>query len=201
VNNSSEPPAVSANSGGGDNLDRTSVTGNAGDLDEAVAIVRNYLTCEFTTVFRDGMPQTWPVSAMLMQDGRLMLCTSIGFPQKVFNVRRNHKVSLLFSEPLGSGLSGSGAVLICGDAAADNKVISDMTATPELAALVRTIFERQPSSTLMSSFVGRRMFWPYYLRLTIYVTPARAWYWPTKDFATEPKALDVKELCRVASGS
>ena len=201
MSNSRQSPAGSANSGGRESLDRASTPASTGHLEDAIAIMRNYLTCEFTTVFRDGTPQTWPVSALLMHDGRLLLCTSIGFPQKVFNVRRNQKVSLLFSEPLGSGLSGAGAVLICGDATADNKMISDMTATPELAALIRTIFERQPSSTIMSSFVGRRIFWPYYLRLTIYVTPARAWYWPTKDFATKPKALDVKELCRVASGS
>ena len=201
MNNSTNPPVVSDNSGGGDDRHRTFATGSTGYLDDAVAIMRNYLTCEFTTVFRTGAPQTWPVSALLMNDGRLLLCTSIGFPQKAFNVRRNQKVSLLFSEPLGSGLSGSGAVLVTGDAAADNKVISDMTATPELAALVRSSFERQPSSAFMSSFVGRRMFWPYYLRLTIYVTPVRAWYWPTKDLTTEPIPLDVKEFRRVASGS
>ena len=29
----------------------------------ALDIIRDYRTCEFTTLFRDGSPQTWPVSA------------------------------------------------------------------------------------------------------------------------------------------
>jgi hypothetical protein len=68
----------------------------------AVEVVAKYRTCEFTTLSRDGSPQTWPVGALLLADGRFLLCTSIGLPQKAFNIRRNAKVSLLFSEPTGS---------------------------------------------------------------------------------------------------
>src|ERR1700750_2663642 len=108
---------------------------------DATAIIRSYRTCEFTTVFRDGTPQTWPLSPLLLQDGRILLCTSIGFPQKAFNIRRNPKVSLLFSEPAGSGLPSAGAVLICGDAVADDRVIADMTTVPELGELTRIVME------------------------------------------------------------
>jgi Pyridoxamine 5'-phosphate oxidase len=82
----------------------------------ALDIINDYFTCEFTTLSRDGSPQTWPVSPRLLTDGRLLLSTSIGLPQKAFNVRRNPKVSLLFSEPTGSGIKQPGAVLIQGDA-------------------------------------------------------------------------------------
>jgi Pyridoxamine 5'-phosphate oxidase len=167
---------------------------------DALAILENYRTCEFTTVFRDGSPQTWPVSSLLLDDGRFLLCTSIGFPQKAFNIRLNSKVSLLFSEPTGSGLSGSGAVLIRGDAVAEDRVVADMTSSPELVDLMRTVIERQPSSKFMSSFVGRLLFPSYYWRLAIYVTPLHAFYWPTRDFAAAPERIDVKELCHVASG-
>ena len=67
---------------------------NSENISDAVAIIQSYRTCEFTTVFRDGTPQTWPVSPLLLGDGQFLLCTSIGFPQKVFNIRRNPKVSL-----------------------------------------------------------------------------------------------------------
>src|SRR5262245_49032823 len=166
----------------------------------AMAIIENYRTCEFTTVFRDGTPQTWPVSALLLGDGRFLLCTSIGFPQKAFNIRRNPKVSLLFSDPTGSGVADPGAVLICGDALADDNVIADMTAVPELADLARTVMERQPSSTFMSSFIGRRLIPSYYWRLAIYASPVSAYFWPTRDFAATPERLDMKELRHVASG-
>jgi hypothetical protein len=169
------------------------------DVSAALSIIRGYRTCEFTTVFHDGTPQTWPVSALLLEDARILVSTSIGFPQKAFNIRRNPKVSLLFSEPTGSGLNTSGAVLMCGDAVAEDRVISDVTERPELAALVETVFERQPSSALMSSFVGRRLFFPYHLRLVIYVTLTQAWYWPSRDFGSAPLGLDLKELRHVAS--
>src|SRR5215470_6231126 len=155
----------------------------------AIAIIENYRTCEFTTVFRDGTPQTWPVSALLLGDGRFLLCTSIGFPQKAFNIRRNPKVSLHFSEPTGSGLSSAGAVLICGTAVAEDRVIADMTSVPELGELVRIVMGRQPSSRFMSSFVGRQVFPSYYWRLAIYVTPVRAFFWPTRDFTMTPELL------------
>src|SRR5690349_20635124 len=132
-----------------------------GSASDAAAIIRNYRTCEFTTVFRDGSPQTWPVSPLLLPDNRILLRTSIGFPQKALNIRRNPKVSLLFSEPAGSGVPTAGAVLICGDAVAENRIIADMTTVPELAELTRIVMARQPSSTMMSSLVGRRMFPSY----------------------------------------
>lgn len=167
---------------------------------DTLAIIENYRTCEFTTVFRDGSPQTWPVSSLLLRDGRFLLCTSIGFPQKAFNIRRNPRVSLLFSDPTGSGLSDSGAVLIRGDAVAEDRVIADMTSSPELVDLMRTVIERQPSSKFMSSFAGRLLFPSYYWRLAIYVTPVHAFFWPTRDFAAPPERIDLKELCHVASG-
>ena len=55
-----------------------------------------------------------------------MIATSIGLPQKAFNVRRNPKVSMLFSEPTGSGVAEPGAVLIQGDATAEDRIVSDM---------------------------------------------------------------------------
>jgi hypothetical protein len=145
------------------------------------------------------MPQTWPVSALLLDDARFLVTTSIGFPQKVLNIRRNPRVSLLFSEPTGSGLDTRGAVLISGDAVAEDRVVSDVTDNPELATLVQTVFERQPASRLMSSFVGRRLFSSYHLRILIYVTPSRAWYWPDKNFESPPQSVDLEELRHVAS--
>jgi len=166
-------------------------------LSPAVDIVVNYRTCEFTTLFRDGSPQTWPLSPLLLEDGRFLLCTSIGLPQKAFNIRRNGKVSLLFSEPTGSGVTEPGAVLIQGDAIAEDRVVSDMMADPELATLMETVFARQPAGAFMSSWLGRRLFPFYYVRILIHVTPRRAFFWPTRDLSSPPQELDLKELNRV----
>ena len=151
-------------------------------------------------MFRDGSPQTWPVSSLLLRDGRFQLCTSIGFPQKAFNIRRNPKVSLLFSIRPVADYRTRAAVLIRGDAVAEDRVIADMTSSPGLVDLMRTVIERQPSSKFMSSFAGRLLFPSYYWRLAIDVTPVHAFFWSTIDFAAPPERIDLKELCHVASG-
>ena len=96
-------------------------------------IINDYFTCEFTTLSRDGSPVTWPVSPTLLPDGRFVAATSIGLPQKAFNIRRNPKVSLLFSDPTGSGVTEPGAVLIQGDATAEDLIVTDMLSNPDLA--------------------------------------------------------------------
>jgi hypothetical protein len=44
----------------------------------------------------------------------------------------------------------------------------------------------------MSSWLGRRLVWAYYLRIVIYVTPHSACYWPDRRFAAEPTRLEVQ---------
>jgi hypothetical protein len=160
-------------------------------------IIDNYFTCELTTLSRNGSPVTWPVSPRLLADGRFLLTTSIGMPHKAFNIRRNPKVSMLFSEPTGSGVAEPGAVLIQGHATAEDRIVTDMASDPDVAALLETIVKRQPAGAFWSTSIGRRVMWPYYLRILIYVTPRRALFWPARDFGTPPHELDVREVRRV----
>ena len=146
----------------------------------ALDIINDYFTCEFTTLSRDGSPVTWPVSPRLLADGRFLTTTSIGMPQKAFNIRRNPKVSMLFSEPTGSGVAEPGAVLIQGDATADDRIVTDMSTDPDLASLLQTIVGRQPAGAFL-----------------IYVTPRRAFFWPTRDFSAAPEELDLGKVRRV----
>jgi hypothetical protein len=164
---------------------------------DALDIINHYFTCEFTTLSRDGSPQTWPVSPRLLTDGRLLLSTSIGLPQKAFNVRRNPKVSLLFSEPTGSGIKQPGAVLIQGDATSEDRIVTDPLSEPDFAALAETVSIRQPAGNLWTTWLGRRLWWSYYMRLLIYVTPRRAFFWPTRDFTSAPEELELSEVRRV----
>lgn len=163
----------------------------------AVELIEKYYTCEFTTIARDGSPQTWPVSPRLLPDGRFLVGTSIGLPQKAYNIRRNPRVSLLFSDPTGSGVTTPGAVLVQGDATAEDRIVTDLTSDPELASLAQTLFIRQPAGALWGTWLGRRLWWSYYMRILIYVTPRRALHWPTRDFASAPEELDLAEVRRV----
>ena len=162
---------------------------------DALAILKNYRTCEFTTLSAKGAPVTWPLCARLLDDGRFLLTTSIAMPQKAFNIRRNPKVSLLFSEPRGSGTDKSGAVLVQGDAVCEDRIVADMTTVPELEGyIVENIFSRQPKGKFMSSWIGKRLFPSYYMRLLIYVKPTRIRWWPTRDFSQAPSRIEVSNV-------
>lgn len=169
----------------------------AANAAKALEIVRAYRTCELTTLSRDGSPQTWPVFALLLPDGRFLVGTSIGLPQKALNVRRNPKVSMLFSDATGSGVSQPGAVLIQGDAVSEDRIISDVTTEPDLVTLNEMLLARQPAGKFFISRLGRRLFPFYCLRILIHVTPRRALLWPTPDMVGDPEPIDLRELRRV----
>jgi hypothetical protein len=158
----------------------------------ALEMLRGYRTCELSTMAKDGTPITWPVCARLLDDGRFLMSTSIGLPQKAFNIRRNPKVSLLFSEPRASGVKQPGAVLVQGNATAEDRIVTDMASIPELRAyLIESIFSRQPAGKMMSSWLGKWLMKPYYMRILIYVTPTRMRWWPSRDFSATPQVIDV----------
>ena len=62
---------------------------------------------------------------------------------------------------------------------------------------METVAKRQPAGAFWSSALGRRMWWSYYMRILIYVTPRRALFWPTRDFTQAPEELDLSEVRRV----
>jgi hypothetical protein len=133
------------------------------------------------------------VSALYQPDKkRFLFTTSIGLPQKAFNIRRNPKVSLLFSDPTGSGLVDPPAVLVQGTAEAPDELVTEDTEFDELARLV---FRRQPAGELYSSNpVMRCLFDWYYMRLGITVTPSRILWWDRGDFVLEPRELSDEHV-------
>ena len=109
---------------------------------EVEAVFRAFRTCEFSTLAKDGTPITWPTLPFWdAASQRFIVTTSIGFPQKAYNVRRDGRVSLLFSEPKASGLERPPAVLVQGDATAPDEIITTFTGFEEG---LRQTFERQP---------------------------------------------------------
>ena len=152
-----------------------------------VAVFHNFRTAEFTTLAKDGTPITWPVTALYDEaSGTFVTATSIGLPQKAYNIRRNPRVALLFSEPRASGLSAAPAVLVQGDAhAAEN-----ITSVAGLEALWEKIYRFQPPSKVTSSTALSRylMDW-YYMRLKIVTVPKRIRWWANGDFMRPPEEV------------
>ena len=74
-----------------------------------------FVTCEFTTVASNKQPITWPVTPYYDQGGATInVTTGLGYPKKADDARAHPSVSLLFSDPTGSGVESGIAVLVDG---------------------------------------------------------------------------------------
>jgi len=164
---------------------------------EVQATVREFRTCEFTTISKKGAPGTWPVSALWLADeGRFLLTTAIGFAQKAQHIQRNPKVAMLFSNPTGCGLSHPPAVLIQGDATVSDEIMTGVEGVNGLREFWRErIYRRQPASAQISGnpLMRRWMDW-YYMRLMIHVTPVRVFWWAQGDFSRPAQTLEANHV-------
>ncbi len=151
-------------------------------------VLERFLCCEFTTVGRGGVPVAWPVVPLYRPPG-LVLSTSIGFPAKAANIRREPRVSLLFSDPTGSGLEAPPAVLVQGRATVDDGV---HTWGDDLGAHWARVTSLQPIGRHFSGSPPARWFmdW-YFMRLVIRVVPTRVRWWPAGDTTAAPQEVTV----------
>lgn len=154
---------------------------------EVVATIRQFRAAELSTLAKDGTPIVWPVSGLFLpQRGQIMFTTSIGFPQKAFNIERNPNVSILYSDPTGSGLKNPAHVLVQGKA-----TLSKVTTWNEdLDEFWQLLSIRQPPSRGFTEYRLSRWFldW-YYMRILIYVKATRVKWWPRGDYAAPARSL------------
>jgi hypothetical protein len=157
------------------------------------AVLREFFTCEVTTVNRQGQPMTWPsVPYLNVAEGRIVCAVSIAFPVKAINARRNPHVSLLYSDPTGSRLDNPPAVLVQGDAA----VAEVLDYGPDIIGLFKTVSQRQPDSRrFTNNRIIRNLFvWYLFQRISLKVTPRRILVWPKADFARAPDVIEIADV-------
>lgn len=142
--------------------------------------IDQYRTCELATLSRNGVPIAWP--AVFDWDpatDRIVLTTSISFPQKAFNIRRDPRVALLFSDPTGTGRTDLPQILVRGTAGCPEQIHPGTTG---LERYWQRLAQRQPASrTYGANRFSRRLFDWYYLRLVITVTPVEVSTAPAAD--------------------
>ncbi|MGD8751825.1 MAG: pyridoxamine 5'-phosphate oxidase family protein [Anaerolineales bacterium] len=158
------------------------------------AVFRQFRVCELTTLSRDGIPTTWATAARYQaEQNRFLITTSIGYPQKAFNIRRNSRVAMLFSDPTGSGLDSPPAVLVQGDAVAPDDIVTSMEGLEDYWR--DSIFRRQPASGIFSSNpVMRKVMDWYYMRVLIFVTPRAILWWPKGDFTQAARKVELPHV-------
>ena len=155
------------------------------------AVFRRFLTCETTTINKQGQPLTWPNLPYYDEpNGQLIINASIAFPTKTYNARRNPKIALLYSDPTGSGLTDPPAVLVQGAATVQELDSEDYY--PLAVTLFLESVRRQPSARVYAgNRLARRLFLFYFQRIAVFVQPRRILVWPHRDFSQAPAEVEV----------
>ncbi len=156
---------------------------------EVQQVFDSFLTTEFTTVDSRGRPICWPLTPYYEQgDPCIDVTTALGYPKKAEDARANPKVSLLFSDPTGSGMDAAPQVLVQGTADVDAR---DLEANRK--RYTREALEKLPGSKdMMPPKSLQRLFSFYYTRLYIHVRPERVYVWPGGDPKLEPQLFDAR---------
>jgi hypothetical protein len=150
-------------------------------------VFARFITTELTTIDRQGQPITWPVTPYYRAGGPCIdVTTGLGYPKKANDARNNPRVSLLFSDPTGSGLTNAPMVLVQGMADVDDR---DLDANRERYG--RESVEKLPATAKLQppDRVKRFLNW-YYTRVYIHVRPERIYVWPDGDISAEPELHD-----------
>ncbi len=155
-----------------------------------------FITCELTTVGARKQPITWPVTPYYEPGAATIdVTTGLGYPKKADDARRHPSVSLLFSDPTGSGIQSDIRILVHGTAE-----IHDEDLKGNAERYLRETGEKLPATRKMHPPKAlRRMFDWYYTRIYIKVRPERVFVWPEGDITAEPVLHDA-HLEEVRSG-
>ena len=156
----------------------------------------SFITTEYTTVDARQQPITWPVTPYYKQGATTIdVTTGIGYPKKALDARRNPHVALLFSDPLGSGMTEAPAVLVQGTAEVDD---SDLEGNR--VRYRREASEKLPATKdMLPPKLLEGLFSWYFERIYVDVRPERIFVWKGGDFQTEPEIHDAR-LEEVRSG-
>jgi hypothetical protein len=160
------------------------------------AVFERFITTEYTTLDRSGHPITWPVTPYYHAgEGCVDVTTGVGYPKKADDAGANPRVSLLFSDPTGSGMEKPPMVLVQGTARVDEE---DLEANRE--RYLRESYAKLPGmrSAMPPKFLHGFMRW-YVDRIYVHVWPERVYVWPDGDPTREPELFDAR-LEEVRSG-
>jgi hypothetical protein len=165
---------------------------------EVEEVFQNFFTCEFTTLGKNHQPVSWPIFPLFWPERmKFALLTPIGLAKKAANIRRNPRVSLLFSNPTGSELANPPAVLVQGKATVSEKIFASLSEYDEDLLLLlkqhaRKLLQRQPAvgHYMLNPFTRYLMDW-YFMRLLITITPQRISWWQAGDFSCRPTQMEL----------
>src|SRR5262245_59310749 len=93
----------------------STTTTTALDWPTILGTIERFVTTEYSSLTRSGAPVTWPVTPYGGLDGSTVdVATGLTYPLKAERARRNPKVAVSFSYPVGSGIVDAPTVLVQG---------------------------------------------------------------------------------------
>ena len=142
-------------------------------------------TAEVTTLTPRGTPSTFPLSGRWNpRTGTFLFTTSVGFARKARNVRRDPRMAILWSYPVGSDLRPAPLVLVQGEGQVHDDLAANAAA---FAGMAEAWAEVQPSFGTIWRSPRWRWWCRYYLtRIFIEVTPRRIRAWRDGDTSRPP---------------
>jgi hypothetical protein len=154
-----------------------------------VPMFERAVTSEYASLTRSGAPITWPLTPYYDPGAATIdVSTGLTYPAKAERARRDPRVSLLFSDPTGSGLSDAPVVLVKGLA-----TVRDADLQANTDRYVRRVLEKLPETVAGQPwFVVRQQKW-YWSRLWIEVTPLKILWWPGGELDADPIRWDAPE--------
>jgi len=165
----------------------TSATVVAGMPARVVELLNKALVGELTVIDRNGRFRTDPL--IPLWDGHVILMTSsILFSRKLEDIKRNPKVSLSLSDPIGVPAQPFSRATIQGDA----RVIDDDLHQGWYRLLPLWEAKEPIIKNLLTPMqkLGLPLFWE---RAIIEILPKRVLWWPDGDTTREPQVTDMEE--------
>ena len=152
-----------------------------------VELLNKALVGELTVIDRNGRFRTDPL--IPLWDGRYVLMTSsILFSRKLEDIKRNPKVSLSLSDPVGVPAQPFSRATIQGD----GRVIDDDLHNGWYRLLPLWEAKEPIIKTFLKPMqkLGLPLFWE---RAIIEITPKRVLWWPDGDTTRDPQVTDMRE--------
>ncbi len=156
---------------------------------ETLPMFERAITTEYASLTQRGAPLTYPVTPYIGETRQTLdVSTGLTYPSKAERARRNPKVALLFSDPVGTGLSKPPVVLVQGLGAVRD---ADLQANTD--RYLRQSMQKVPEAYAgMPRFLLRQMPW-YFVRIWIQVTPLRMLWWPEGNLDRQPEVWQAPE--------
>jgi Pyridoxamine 5'-phosphate oxidase len=163
---------------------------------EVQEVFARFITTELTTIDSRDQPIAWPVTPYYTPGSPTIdVTTGVGYPKKAQDARRNPQVSLLFSDPTGSGIESGTRVLVHGTAEVDDR---DLKANRERYR-EESLQKLPATKEMLPPKLLEGMFSWYFERIYVKVRPERVFVWPEGDLTSEP-VLHDSHIEEVRSG-